>query len=256
LAIEDTAKKLLKNVGWKVAGKDAQLYDATLKIIAEGVALGYSYSNLKNPQYTAARLYGVISFEIDNFYIHKEAFEGEVPPAKFIRTGISPGLYYSSWESASCPTPKYAPFEMVLSRSGFYSKLTNIIISLPIAGLKDEEENLRTGAAETLGKIGDKRAVESLIEALRDEDCDVRKEAAYALGEIGDKRAVEPLIAALRDEDSGVREAAASALGEIGDKRTINALKEVAKKDKNEDVREAARETIKKIQKKIKGKQK
>jgi hypothetical protein len=49
-------------------------------------------------------------------------------------------------------------------------------------------------AAEALGEIGDKRAVEPLIKALGYEDEYVRKSAAEALGKIGDARAVEPLI--------------------------------------------------------------
>ena len=44
----------------------------------------------------------------------------------------------------------------------------------------------------------------------------VHRTAAEALGEIGDKRAVEPLKAALRDEDRGVREKAAMALKLLG----------------------------------------
>ena len=43
----------------------------------------------------------------------------------------------------------------------------------------------------------------------------LRREAAEALVKIGDKRAVEPLIQALKDEDSDVRGGAARALGKI-----------------------------------------
>jgi len=40
---------------------------------------------------------------------------------------------------------------------------------------------MRSGAAEALGRIGDARAVESLIKALNDADSDVRRSAAEAL---------------------------------------------------------------------------
>ena len=64
-------------------------------------------------------------------------------------------------------------------------------------------------------------AVESLIKALNDEDWHVRSGAAEALGEIGDRRAVEPLIEALKDEDGGVRKDAADALGKMGHRSTL-----------------------------------
>ena len=104
-------------------------------------------------------------------------------------------------------------------------------------------------AAIALGKIGDKRAVESLIAALRDTNSDVRENAAKALGRIGWKPvnqtersiylmalqewdevvkigapAIAPLIAVLRDEDANVRRNAAKDLGKIGDKRAVEPL--------------------------------
>jgi len=85
-----------------------------------------------------------------------------------------------------------------------------------INALKDEDEDVRTNAAEALGKIKDERAVEPLIRALKNKDDDVREEAAMALGEIGDTRAVEPLAALLKDEDHVVRQWAAMALGKMG----------------------------------------
>ena len=63
--------------------------------------------------------------------------------------------------------------------------------------------SVRLHAAEALGKIGDERAVEPLIEALNDEDrllcyrqpwitsASVRRGAAVALGRLGYERAVE-----------------------------------------------------------------
>jgi HEAT repeat protein len=59
----------------------------------------------------------------------------------------------------------------------------------------------RWEAAEALGKIGDTRAVDLLIEKLKDKKLLVRWKAAEALGEIKDYRAVEPLIHVLNDKD-------------------------------------------------------
>jgi len=75
-----------------------------------------------------------------------------------------------------------------------------------IKALEDEEEYVRSSAAEALGEIGDKRAVEPLIKALEDDDKGVLYHAAYALGRIGDERAVEPLIKALGDKLKGILE--------------------------------------------------
>jgi hypothetical protein len=56
--------------------------------------------------------------------------------------------------------------------------------------------------------------VEPLIAALGDKDLLVRWTAAESLGKIGDKRAVFPLVAALAERD--VREAASEALSLLG----------------------------------------
>ena len=54
--------------------------------------------------------------------------------------------------------------------------------------------------------------IHGLIKALRYGDFDVRVKAAEALGNIGDKRAVEPLMDTLKDENRDVRKEAEKAL--------------------------------------------
>ena len=76
-----------------------------------------------------------------------------------------------------------------------------------------------TPAAEALGQLGDKRAVDPLIKALSDDHYWVRLSAAMALGQLGDKRAVDPLIMVLSDDYSGVRKAAKAALKKLGYKK-------------------------------------
>ena len=95
--------------------------------------------------------------------------------------------------------------------------------------------------ARVLGKIGDPRAVESLIYVLENpyEAVQVRYGAVLALGEIGDPRAVEPLIATLADKDPMMREAAVLALGEIGDPRAVEPLTATLA-DKDPTMQEAA----------------
>ena len=101
-----------------------------------------------------------------------------------------------------------------------------------ISALGDEynaHKFVREAAAHALGKIGDERAAEPLINALEDEKEDVRWTAAEALGEIGDVRAVEPLMRAFRDGDDIMRSDAEYALGKIADsvvESLINALRD------------------------------
>ncbi|MBU2547388.1 MAG: HEAT repeat domain-containing protein [Proteobacteria bacterium] len=75
--------------------------------------------------------------------------------------------------------------------------------------LRDEEFQVRRNAAFSLGQlIGAQRnrrysrTVAELIDRLKDESPPVREAAAYALGRIGDRKAIEPLIEALADEEA------------------------------------------------------
>ncbi|NYB52411.1 MAG: HEAT repeat domain-containing protein [Methanobacteriaceae archaeon] len=88
-----------------------------------------------------------------------------------------------------------------------------------------EEYLIKTGCIKVLGLIGDKRAVEPLIELLDDYDSYVRSSSAKSLGLIGDKRAVEPLIELLENDiNTFVRKASVSALGKLGASNAINPI--------------------------------
>lgn len=141
----------------------------------------------------------------------------------------------------------------------------NAVDPLIVLLMDDKDDEVRKNAAEVLGKIGDRRAVEPLITTLNDRR--VRHYAIMALGEIGDEMAVgalisslkyeevsddaiyalvktggkviEPLIIALKDGDKSVRSNAAYALGEIGDKMAVDALVS-ALKDESDSVRSSA----------------
>jgi len=82
-----------------------------------------------------------------------------------------------------------------------------------------EREEARMSTVINLLAIG-RPSVEILIEYLEDDDWLVREAAADLLGKIGDVRAVEPLMQRLRvDKDTGVKELAMKSLGLIGDAR-------------------------------------
>lgn len=93
-----------------------------------------------------------------------------------------------------------------------------------------EEPELREGARQDavlkLHSIG-RPGVEIFIEYLDDEDWVVREAAADVLGKIGDVRSVEPLMERLRkDPDTGVKEMAVKGLGLIGDARPVDLMVE------------------------------
>lgn len=84
-----------------------------------------------------------------------------------------------------------------------------------------EREEARMAAVVNLLAIG-RPSVEILIGYLEDDDWVVREAAADLLGKIGDLRAVEPLMERLRkDKDTGVKEIAMKSLGVIGDARPV-----------------------------------
>jgi HEAT repeat protein/PBS lyase HEAT-like repeat-containing protein len=91
----------------------------------------------------------------------------------------------------------------------------------------------RLAAAARLGASRDPRALEALITALGDANRDVRWAAIETLGEIGDRRAVPPLLEYLKKPEAyrwGKR-LAASALGAIGDPAAVDALGELLRDD-------------------------
>ena len=91
-----------------------------------------------------------------------------------------------------------------------------------IKALESDDKGAWRCAAEALGRISDRRALETLIAKLLDNR--VGSLAAKALGQIRDERVVEPLISALRDGSEGVRYNAVKALGMIGDPRAVDPL--------------------------------
>jgi len=103
-------------------------------------------------------------------------------------------------------------------------------------------------AAETLGKIGDKRAVEPLMDVLRtSEEPGLLEAAAEALGRLRDERAVHALQGVLKRGTLAVRMNAVDALGEIGGDEAIRALHEVAANDPSSGVRQEATSVLRRL---------
>lgn len=114
--------------------------------------------------------------------------------------------------------------------------------------LNDKSANykMRFQAAEALGKIGDKNAVESLINVVSDEEeksVYVRESAAVALGMIGDMRAIDPFLTILEakknflDKFTFLKERVIEALGKINfhsTGRVITAFKNALEDDSSQ----------------------
>ena len=89
-------------------------------------------------------------------------------------------------------------------------------VPLLIEQLGATDRDTRRAAIVTLGRIGDRRAVEPLIGLLDQRSSELSVAAASALARLGDPRAFEPLLALLGDEDVAVRQAVVGALNSIG----------------------------------------
>lgn len=89
------------------------------------------------------------------------------------------------------------------------------VTDLLIEQLGSEDLEIRKAAAVALGRIGDARAVSSLVEALEDDE-ELVIAAADALAKIGDPRAFEPLLARVGDANAAVRQSVVGALNSLG----------------------------------------
>ncbi len=136
-----------------------------------------------------------------------------------------------------------------------YKDIKSITPILYCLNNKNEHYKTRLAAAEALGKIGDKNAVESLINVVSDEEeksVYVRESAAVALGMIGDMRAIGPFLSILEakknflNKFTFLKERVIEALGKFSmpcNKRVFLALKE-ALSDESSQVRLNAVESL------------
>jgi len=105
----------------------------------------------------------------------------------------------------------------------------------------------RCDVAIQLGQYG-QNSVDYLLKAINSDDMWVRMVVTESLGSIGDERAIDPLVGMLKDEDQMVRFMAAESLGKIGHSDALPALQETCAID-NPFVAIAAEEAISRISK-------
>jgi len=108
-----------------------------------------------------------------------------------------------------------------------------------VSDLDAEEPALRMAAANVLGVMGSKNAVQPLVEHLDDSNPKVRARIARALGKLEDPSASDRLVEHLSGEPVGVRREVADALGYIGGEVALDGLIAAA-----DDDSEAVRRTI------------
>ena len=119
-------------------------------------------------------------------------------------------------------------YDQTTVQSGFLNTFIRIFPQKNLkkleAQLREEKENMQAGVCEVLGKIGDKRAINPIVELLKTtKSKTVINEASTALGKMGTP-AVQPLIELLKNKDWLVRNGAIKALGMIKSPDAVKAL--------------------------------
>lgn len=109
-----------------------------------------------------------------------------------------------------------------------------------VEAIEDEriDERTRFEAIRLLGELGDRDALEPLLELLG--EMRTRRRAVLALGHLGDLRAFDPLVEQLLEaQHTTVRESSARALAYLGDGRAVPHLIQAALNDRLPSVGEA-----------------
>jgi HEAT repeat protein len=127
---------------------------------------------------------------------------------------------------------------------------------LLIRAISDPDTRVRVKAIDILGSRNNKDAVAPMCQLLflRSTEPVVKMHVAAALGRIGDDRATQPLIQYLYEAtDERSRGTAVFALGEIGDHSATDVLTTAATEDSSPTVRRLAQQAIQKINGEIPG---
>lgn len=120
-------------------------------------------------------------------------------------------IYNDIFLHSECPSIKsYAGIALGNFKNN--DKVFNALVT----GIDDPELLIRESSIDSLGKIGNPKAIEHLVKLLNDKSFAIRHSAIKALGNIGDKKAIPYLNKILdSDNDPVIREAVLAALGKI-----------------------------------------
>src|SRR4051812_14332525 len=150
-------------------------------------------------------------------------------PREFLNA-IQSGSEAQRWQSA---------YEFSNFVSNKREKLDPELVGDVIAAYRNSQNGdvrVRRYLAVAIGRIGDKRAVPSLIEGLEDSDIESQIYTLSALGFIGDNSAVPGVVKQLKNPDPSVRKVAAYVLGAIKDPGAAHDL-QIALNDVKDEVR-------------------
>lgn len=117
------------------------------------------------------------------------------------------------------------------------------VVAAVIARLRDEDEDVRQAAANALGRLKHRSAIQPLVRALEDESTEVRRAALDALGEYERGVPAAPIRRLLSHEDPEFRSEAAHMLGHLKDRASIPAIAALLV-DVSDDVRYHALEAL------------
>ncbi len=116
------------------------------------------------------------------------------------------------------------------------------------AFLNSECPSIKSHAAIALGHFNkDKRVVDALITGINDGEVLTREASVNSLGKIGNPKAVSFLIPALNDKSFAVRLSAVRALGKIGDPQAIPYLQKIADSDNDPYMKNEAISALKEM---------
>ena len=118
------------------------------------------------------------------------------------------------------------------------------------AFLNSECPSIKSHAAIALGNFNkDKRVVDALITGIDDGETLTREASVQSLGKIGNPKAVPFLINALNDKSFAVKISAVKALGKIGDPQAIPYLQKIADSDNDPYMKNEATSALKEMRK-------
>ena len=248
--IEKNLKSKLKEMGFKLFPDESDSFDAVMYVNyseAMGVLLRSGNTKLGYTTDIICRLKLISDRKI---LLFDKSIE-------WLQTRLSPGSIYLFPKLPRNQNELYDQNITSFQKVIYWQYLDRFLLSQlsgedEIQVLKEilgdaNETEFRKKAAKELGKSGDVRAVDSLINSLNDRP-NVVQDIIVALGEIRDPKAVNPLINILERLDKRPnihsqadvnRATAAEALGRIADKRAIVPLV-AALKQKSRYVREKA----------------
>jgi len=198
----------------------------------------FSYPILLNPQNTVATLYGVkfnpTILIVDKAekvryilrFAHWMAIEENIERMIAAESGRLKNISHSTVDSAVKvlrDANEYVRWNALKALGNMADKAEDIDNAVPalIGRTSDPNRFVQCYAIVALGKIGSRRATETLIEMLKSKDAGLRELSAEALGKLRDKSALYPLIKTLTDESALVRLASIKALREMRDEKVI-----------------------------------